>query len=130
MKFLLEHMFKAVSDKEFERWDKFTDSLIEEYTLCVDTIENEYGEIELWCYDSDLEQLFYDYGIEVGKASKIEKTFDYDEYYEPVGLDFGDYIETRELIQNGKTYFVPVYCANNGCSADYAFAIFEASKKE
>ena len=130
MKFILEHMFEYYTDDDYEKWDKFTNNLIQEYTLCTDVIEIDDHEIELWCYDADLEQLFNDYGIDVGEAFNIEKTFNYDEYYEPVGLDYGDYIETRELIQNGKTYLVPVYCAYNGNGADYAFAIFEATKKE
>ena len=130
MRFELENILKRMSDKEYEQWNEFVESLICEYTICTDTIEIDGHEIELWCYDSDLEDLFYDHGIEVGKALNVEKTFDYDEDFQPIGLDYGDYIETRELVQNGKTYLVPIYCAYNGSSCDYGFAIFKVEKGE
>ena len=110
--------------------DSFIDNLIKEYNLCVDKMEIYGQKIELWCYDSDLEQLFDDFGIEVGKKSDVKKEFKFDDDYNPVGLDYGDYIETVELHQNGNTYLVPAYCAHNGCGADYAFSIFETEKTE
>lgn len=130
MKFLLENMFKYYTDDEYERWDKFIDDLIKEHNLCTEVIEIDEHQIELWCYDEDLSQLFNESGIGLGKSSNVEKVFNFNEDYEPVGLDYGDYIETVELKQNGNTYLVPVYCAFNGVGADYAFAIFEATKGE
>ena len=130
MKLILEDMFTKQYYPAFKKWNQKIKKIIREYDICTDTIENEYGEIELWCYDDDLASLFYDSGIGVGTSSNVEKEFKYDEYYNPVGLNYGDYIETVELKQNEKTYLVPVYCAYNGVGADYAFALFEATKKE
>lgn len=124
MKFELENIIKD------DFTDSLIDSLIEEYTLCVDRRDIKGHEIELWCYDDDLTRLFTDSGIGIGKSTDVKKEFKYDEDYEPIGLEYGDYIETVELHQNGNTYLVPVYCAYNGSGADYAFAIFEAEKEE
>ena len=66
MKFELENIAKNDFDNDF------IDSLIKKYTLCVDEREIYGQKIELWCYDSDLEQLFNDFGIEVGE--KIDVT--------------------------------------------------------
>ena len=128
MKFDLENVFRNCSDEEYDEWDEFIDDLVEDYTLATDTIEIDDHEIELWCYDDDLATLFDDNGIGVGRSFNVEKVFNYNEDYDPVGLDYGDYIETVELHQNGNTYLVPVYCAFNGVGADYAFALFEAEK--
>ena len=130
MKLILEDMFTKQDKSNFRKWERDIFIIVNEYVICRDTIENEYGQIELWCYDDDLARLFYDSGIGVGKSFNIEKVFNYDDNYNPVGLNYGDYIETVELKQNGKSYLVPVYCAYNGVGADYAFAIFEATKKE
>lgn len=127
--FDLEKIFILKNDEEEALWDEFIDGLIEKYSLCTEIREIDGHEIELWCYDEDLAELFSDFGIGVGKSSNVEKVFNYDDDYNPVGLDYGDYIETVELHQNGNTYLIPVYCAFNGCGADYAFAIFEAEKK-
>ena len=128
MKFDLENIFKKHSDEEYDKWKKLCDDLIEEYWICVDTIEIDGHEIELWCYDDDLSALFTENGIGLGRSFNVEKVFNFDEDFQPVGLDYGDYIETVEFKQNGNTYFVPVYCADNGCGADYAFALFEAER--
>ena len=133
MKFDLENIFKKYtdySDEEYLKWYKFIAYLIGKYTLATDTIEVDGRTIKVWCYDDDLATLFDDNGIGVGRSFNVEKVFNYNEDYEPVGLDYGDYIETVELHQNGNTYLVPVYCAFNGCGCDYAFAIFEAKKAE
>lgn len=127
MKFELENIFKQGIEDE---WDEYVDSIIKEYNICVDTRIIDDHKKELWCYDEDLAELFNDFGIGLGMSSKVEKVFKFDEDYQPVGLDYGDYIETVELKQNENTYLVPVYCAYNGCGADYAFAIFEAEKGE
>lgn len=125
MKFELENIFKQGIENE---WNEYVDKIIEEYNICVDNrIIDNHGK-ELWCYDEDLVLLFTEFGIGLGASSKVEKVFNFDEDYQPVGLTYGDYIETVELKQNGNTYLVPVYCADNGFGADYAFAIFEAEK--
>ena len=125
MKFKLDNMYKrGIEDKR----DKYVDYIIKEYHICVDNRIIDGHRKELWCYDDDLAELFRDCCIGLGLASKVEKIFLFDDDYNPVGLDYGDYIETVELKQNGNTYLVPVYCAYNGCGADYAFAIFEAEK--
>jgi hypothetical protein len=128
MKFDLENVF-VIYDEDYNLWDKFVDEIIKEYNLCTEIREIDGHQIELWCYDEDLSILFTDFGIGVGKSFNVENVFNFDDDYNPVGLDYGDYIETVELHQNGNTYLVPVYCAYNGCGADYAFAIFEAHKK-
>ena len=125
MRFKLENIFK---NEIADEWDEYVENLIKEYNLCVDYRIIDDHKIELWCYDEDLAELFKDFDIGLGVSSKVEKVFNFDEDYQPVGLDYGDYIETVELKQNGNTYLVPVYCAYNGCGADYAFAIFEAEK--
>ena len=127
MKFKLENIFKnEIEDK----WDMYIDNLIEEYGLCVEHREIDGHRVELWCYDADLEALFYDFNIDIGNQRyNIQKEFDYDDNYEPSGLNYGDYIETIELIQYGNIYYVPVYCAHNGYGADYGIAIFEARKE-
>jgi hypothetical protein len=130
MKLILEDMFTKQYYPAFKRWNQKLKKIIREYDICTDTTENEYGEIELWCYDNDLAKLFSDSGIGVGISSDVAKEFKYDGNFQPVGLRYGDYIETVELKQNGKTYLVPVYCAYNGIGADYGMAIFEATKKE
>ena len=129
MTFNLEDLFKT-GDEDFLEWNRFVDDLIKKYNLCTGdrTINEEL--IELWCYDDDLAKLFSDFGIGIGMSFNVEKVFKVDNNYQPVGLNYGDYIETVELIQNGNVYHVPVYCAYNGTGADYAFALFEAEKGE
>ena len=126
MKFDLENIF---TDGIEEEWDEYVTEISKEYNICVDEREIDSHRRELWCYDDDLATLFDDFGIGLGKSFNVEKVFNFDDDYEPVGLDYGDYIETVELHQNGNIYLVPVYCAYNGCGADYAFALFEAEKK-
>ena len=123
MKFELENIFK---DGIEEEWDEYVNKIIKEYNICVD---NKTTHLELWCYDDDLAELFMDFGIGMGKVVGRENTFNFDENYQPFGLDYGDYIETVELHQNGKTYECHVYCAQNGVGADYAFALFDMERK-
>ena len=88
MKFDLENVFRNCSDEEYDEWDEFIDDLVEDYTLATDTIEIDDHTIELWCYDDDLATLFDDNGIGVGRSFNVEKVFNYNEDYEPVGLDY------------------------------------------
>ena len=127
MKFELENIFKDGIEDE---WDAYVDSIIDEYTINAVKITIDDHEIEVWCYDEDLVELFTDFGIGIGKVINFSKKFDFDDDYEPVGLDYGDYIETVELHQNGKTYLARTYCAYNGVGADYAFALFDVEKGE
>jgi hypothetical protein len=129
MNFDLERIFVLKTDEEEDKWNEFIDNLIKEYNLCTEIREIDGHQMELWCYDDDLATLFYDFGIGVGNSFNVEKVFNFDDEYNPIGLDYGDYIETVELHQNGNTYLVHTYCAYNGCGADYAFAIFELEKK-
>ena len=127
MKFELENIFK----KEIkEEWSAFVDSIIDEYTINATMVTVDNHDIAVWCYDDDLSQLFTDSGIGIGKVIEVNRVFDFDDDYEPVGLDYGDYIETVELHQNGNTYLCKTYCAYNGCGADYAFALFDIEKVE
>ena len=82
------------------------------------------SEILVWCWDGDLDTLFDDSDITVGKIFNREKEFNFDENYNPVGLEYNDYIETLELLQDGLFYYFPVYCAYNGVGAENAIAIF------
>lgn len=132
MKLNFEDSFKHYSNEEFRKWDESINALIEEYNICTDIRETDNTDyaMELWCYDDDLARLFTDNGIGVGKSFNVEKQFKVDDDYNPVGLEYGDYIESVELHQNDYVYLVPVYCAYNGCGADYAFALFEMTKGE
>lgn len=84
--------------------------------------------VDVWDYDNNLAQLFADSEIEVGRSCNVEKQFKTNEYNNPVGLNYGDYIETVELKQKGKSYYVPAYCINNEKGASYGLAIFERVK--
>ena len=123
MKFELENIFK---DGIEEEWDKYVNEIIKEYTICTYDVDD--GDLEVWCYDDDLATRFSDFGIGIGKTVHMAKQFNFNDDYEPVGLDYDDYIETVELHQNGNTYLCKTYCANNGCGADYAFALFDIEK--
>ena len=128
MKFELENIFK---DGIEEEWDEYVDEIIDEYNINAVKIDIDGHELEVWCYDDDLATLFDDFGIGIGKVVHFENKFDFDEdTYEPVGLDYDDYIETVELKQNGKTYLCKTYCAHNGVGADYAFALFDIERGE
>lgn len=127
MKFTLSNFIKTKDNAEFNEWNNYLDDIVWKYridTICSIKIGD--SRIETWCLDGNLEQLFADFGIEVGKVIHAVKKFDYDEVtYEPIGLNYGDLIETVELHQNGETYLCDAYCVNNGCGAEYAFALFE-----
>lgn len=125
MRFDLENIF---TDR-IEEWDEYVNEVIDKYNICTYAVDD--GNLEVWCYDDDLATLFNDFGIGVGKVVHLGKRFDFDEdTYEPVGLDYNDYIETVELYQNGKTYLCKAYCAHNGVGADYAFALFDIERVE
>lgn len=102
-----------------------TKEICEEYQINACEVVLENGEvIKVWCCDGDFESLLIDSDIEVGNTYNREKEFNFNDDYEPVGLDYNDYIETIELIQNGVSYYFPVYCAFNGVGAEDALAIF------
>lgn len=129
---MMEFNLKDILEEDFEvEYEDELDDIIQEYAICGDTIETDDGdEITVWCYDDSIDQLFDDYGIEIGKELNVEKVFDYDDDYNPVGLEYGDYIRTFELIQDDNIYLVKTYCCYNGCSADEGFAIFAIELKE
>ena len=123
MKFDLENIFKDGIEDE---WDTYVNKIIKEYNICVDSKTTG---LELWCYDEDLAELFNGFGIGVGKVVRFGTKFDFDEDYQPVGINYGDYLETVELHQNSHIYECKVYCAFNGVGADYAFALFDIERK-
>lgn len=126
MKFELENIFRKGIEDE---WNTYVDAIIKDYNINAVTMDIDGHEVELWCYDDDCAELFSDYSIGLGRTIDFAKKFDFDVDYQPVGLDYGDYIETTELKQNGNTYLCKVYCAHNGVGADYAFALFDIEKK-
>lgn len=90
--------------------------LANEYNLCFSNSH--------YCYDGDLEQLFDDSNINEKGCILKAKEFKYDEdTYEPIGSNYGDYLETVILEQDGKEYLCQAFVENNGCGADYAFAL-------
>jgi hypothetical protein len=74
--------------------------------------------------DGDFEDLLIDSNIQIANVHNKEKVFNYDDDYEPVGLDYNDYIETVELVQDGISYYFPIYCTYNGSGAEDAIAIY------
>ena len=127
MKLNLEDILKYGEDA----LDELLCDIVEEYNINADIVHVDGRNEEVWCYDDDLTELFSDSGIGIGKVVHFENKFDFDEdTYEPVGLDYDDYIETVELHQNGNTYLCKAYCAHNGVGADYAFALFDIERGE
>lgn len=124
MKFELENIFKNGIEEE---WNEYVNKIIKDYNICTYAVDG--GNLEVWCYDDDLATLFSDFGIGVGKTVHVDKQFNFDDDYQPVGLDYGDYIETVELHKNGNSYLCRAYCAYNGVGADYAFALFDIEKE-
>lgn len=93
--------------------------LVEEYNLC--TNNNHY------LFDGDLEELFSDSNIRVGKTLFKAKDWCYDEDGYLTGCEDGDYLETIELIQNGTTYLCQVFSDNCGDGPDYMLALNNVS---
>ena len=123
--FKLENFKNKDTDFVYE-WNDYIDDLTSAFNINFNHINMGDKRIEVWCNDDDLENLFNTYQIEIGKVIHTSKEFKYDEdTYEPIGLSYGDFIETVELKQNGKTFLCDAYCAYNGCGAEYAFALFE-----
>ena len=122
MKFDLINVFQCESE---EQWNEYVDKIIDEYNINAVKINVDGKELEVWFYDDDLSTLFTDFGIGVGITLDFKKKFAFDDDYQPVGLDYGDHIETVELHQNGNIFSCKAYCAHNGVGADYAFALFD-----
>lgn len=89
--------------------------LTEEYGLCVNN--NHY------LFDGDMESLFNDSNIEVGKVLFKAKDWGYNEDGWLIGCEDGDYLETIELIQNNKTYLCQVFSDYCGDGLDYMLAL-------
>lgn len=89
--------------------------LIQEYNLIVNN--NHY------LMDGDLEQLFCDSNIKVGRTLYKAKDWEYDEDGYLIGCENGDYLETIELIQNGKTYLCQAFSDECGDGLDYMLAL-------
>lgn len=94
--------------------------LVEEYNLC--TNNNHY------LFDGDLEELFSDSNIRVGETLFKAKDWNYDEDGYLIGCEEGDYLETIELIQNGKTYLCQAFSDNCGDGPDYMLALNNISR--
>lgn len=94
--------------------------LIDEYTLC--TNNNHF------LFDGDLEDLFNDSNIEVGKTLYKAKDWKYNEDGWLIGCEDGDYLETVELIQNGEIYLCQVFSDRCGDGLDYMLALLNASR--
>lgn len=90
--------------------------LVDKYNLCNNN--NHY------LFDGDLEELFSDSNINVGETLYKAKDWQYSEDgYDLIGCQEGDYLETIELIQDGKTYLCQVFCEWSGCCYDYMLAL-------
>ena len=74
-------------------------------------------------FDGDLEELFDDSNITVGETLYKVKDWEYDEDCWLIGCEDGDYLETIELIQNGKTYYCQVFSDCCGDGLDYMLAL-------
>lgn len=112
-------MSKILNLENVNRMDM--NRLANEYNLCVNN--NHY------LYDGDLEDLFYDSKITVGKTLYKAKDWRYDEDSWLEGCKDGDYIETIELIQNGNTYHCQVFSDCCGDGLDYMLALLNVSRE-
>ena len=96
--------------------------LAEEYNLIVNNNH--------FLFDGDMENLFYDSGITVGDTLYKAKDWKYDEEdCWLIGCEDGDYLETLELIQNGKTYLCQVFSDCCGDGLDYMLALLNVARK-
>lgn len=102
-----------------ENVNKNIRELSEEYNLCYNN--NHY------LFDGDLEDLFYDSKIKVGNVLYKAKDWEYDEDCYLTGCEDGDYLETIELIQNGKTYLCQAFSDCCGDGLDYMLALHNVS---
>lgn len=80
------------------------------------------------CYDEDLEILFNNSNISFVKEISKARYFRYDNYYNPVGCCYGDYLSTYVLSQNNKEYYCQVFCVYNGSGADTALLLHNIRK--
>lgn len=95
--------------------------LVDRYNLCV--ANNHF------LLDSDLEELFYNSNIKVGRTLHKEKDYRFsigDGCL--VGCEDGDYLETIELIQDGKSYLCKAFSDECGCGLDYTLALLNVSR--
>ena len=95
--------------------------LADKYNLCYDN--NHY------LFDGDLEELFDDSNISIGETLYKAKDWKYDKDGWLIGCKEGDYLETIELIQNGKTYLCQAFCEYSGCCFDYMLALHNVVRK-
>lgn len=95
--------------------------LVDRYNLCV--ANNHF------LLDSDLEELFYNSNIKVGRTLYKEKDWKCDiEDGCLVGCEDGDYLETIELIQDGKIYLCKAFSDECGCGLDYTLELMNVLK--
>lgn len=100
--------------------EKDIDKLTHEYNLCVNNGH--------YLFDGDLEELFCDSDITVGKTLHKAKEWKYAEDGWLEGCKDGDYLETIELIQNGNTYLCQAFSDKCGDGLDYMLALLNVSK--
>lgn len=90
--------------------------LIDEYNLLVSN--------KRYCFDGDLEDLFGHSDITVVKTILKAKDFKIDDCtFEPIGCEYGDYLETLVLNQDNKNYTCQAFVEEYGCGADYSLAL-------
>ena len=85
------------------------------YNICVSN--NHY------LFDGDLEDLFSDSDITVGEILHKAKDWKFDKDGWLLNCEDGDYLETIELLQNGKVYLCQVFSERFGDRLDYALAL-------
>ena len=113
-----------------ENVEENIDKLADKYHIgCVSS--NRYSlNTNRYLLDGDLEDLFCDSDIEIGETIYKAKDWEYDEDGWLIGCEDGDYIETIELIQDGKTYLCQVFSDRCGDGLDYTLALLNISKSE
>lgn len=113
---------------KLKKYDEDTLILLQaEYNRNLNVVYNENGS-QCLCMDADYEDLFTHSHIDYLYRVNEEKRFKYNEGYEPVGCDYGDYLRTEVYEQNGIKYGIPVYCVFNGSGADEGLALDEMRK--
>lgn len=86
--------------------------LIDDYNLCV-------SNIFYYLFDTDLENLFADSNIKIGQTLHKAKDWKTDNEGWIVECQDGEYLESIELIQNGKTYKCRAFAIQSCHGLDY-----------
>lgn len=114
-----------------ENVEESIDKLADEYHLVSATNSRYSFSSNYYLLDGDLEDLFYHSNIEIGKTLYKAKDWKYDEDgLWIINCEDGDYLETIELIQDGKTYICQACSLKCGDGLDYMLALSNVSKSE